>query len=126
MERSTIQRSAIHDALKRAGRPLLALEVLELACEAVPRIGIATIYRNLKTMVDEGLLRQVVLPGENPPFSVQAMSKSLRHSFVSNRFSRTCTKGFYDRRSRLDLVRSLQKLLTLRCRISGRCKNYQH
>lgn len=86
MERSTVQRSAIRDALHRAGRPLLAQEVLELACASVPRIGIATIYRNLKTMVDEGLLRQVVLPGENPRFELS--SHGHHHHFQCNKCQR--------------------------------------
>ena len=70
MERSTAQRSAIRDVLHQANRPLLAQEVLDYACVVVPKIGIATIYRNLKIMVDEGELRQVLLPGENPRFEL--------------------------------------------------------
>jgi Fur family ferric uptake transcriptional regulator len=70
MERSTRQRSAIKEALQTAGRPLLAQEVLELAGNTVPNLGIATVYRNLKAMVEDGSLRQVVLPGENPRFEL--------------------------------------------------------
>lgn len=88
MERSTVQRTAIRDALKCAGRPLLAQEVLDIACASVPRIGIATIYRNLKTMVDEGLLRQVILPGENPRFELSGHGH--HHHFQCNK----CQKVF--------------------------------
>lgn len=70
MERSTRQRSAIKEALQAAGRPLLAQEVFELAGHTVPNLGIATVYRNLKAMIEDGSLRQVVLPGENPRFEM--------------------------------------------------------
>ena len=53
LERSTRQRAAIRDAIEQAGRPLLAQEVLELACRHVPRLGIATVYRNIKAMMEE-------------------------------------------------------------------------
>ena len=118
MERSTIQRSAIHDALKRAGRPLLALEVLELACETVPRIGIATIYRNLKTMVDEGLLRQVVLPGENPRFELSGHGHH-HHFQCKTVAAKTVDAALPDEWS-------LQKLLALCCQMSDCNKNYSH
>lgn len=65
MERNTRQRSAIRDAIAWAGRPLLPQEVLEHAQDGAPGLGIATVYRNLKAMVEEGELRPVHLPGEN-------------------------------------------------------------
>ncbi len=68
MERNTRQRSAIRDAIAKSGRPLLPQEVLEAAQHIVPRLGIATVYRNLKVLVDEGELQAVHLPGENPRF----------------------------------------------------------
>jgi Fur family ferric uptake transcriptional regulator len=68
MERATRQRQAIREALQRADRPLLASEVLEQAKEAVPSLGIATVYRTLKTLVAEESLQIVALPGENPRF----------------------------------------------------------
>jgi Fur family transcriptional regulator, ferric uptake regulator len=68
MERNTRQRSAIREAIEQAERPLLPQEVLEAAQQAVPGLGIATVYRNLKALVDEGELTPVNLPGENPRF----------------------------------------------------------
>jgi Fur family ferric uptake transcriptional regulator len=120
MERSTIQRSAIRDALQEAGRPLLAQEVLELACETVPRIGIATIYRNLKTMVDEGLLRQVVLPGENPRFELSGHGH--HHHFQCNQ----CQKVFDIHSCPTDLAALAPKGFTVEdhdLTLYGRCKN---
>jgi Fur family transcriptional regulator, ferric uptake regulator len=65
MERNTRQRSAIRDAIAGTARPLLPQEVLEAAQLSVPGLGIATVYRNLKVLVEEGELRPVELPGEN-------------------------------------------------------------
>ncbi len=69
-ERSTRQRAAIRAAIQRAGNPLLPQEVLELAQSTVVGLGQATVYRNLKAMVDEGELRTVLLPGENPRYEL--------------------------------------------------------
>lgn len=65
MERSTRQRTAIRDALQAAQRPLLPQEVLDAAQAAVPSLGIATVYRQLKQLVDDGQIQTVALPGEN-------------------------------------------------------------
>ncbi len=64
MPRRTEQREAIRAALRDAGRPLRPGEVLATAGAKVPGLGIATVYRNLKRMRDEGSLRAVELPGE--------------------------------------------------------------
>jgi len=70
MERNTRQRTAIREALSRAARPLLPQEVLEAAQPAAPGLSIATVYRNLKVLVDEGQLRPVMLPGESARFEL--------------------------------------------------------
>lgn len=68
MERNTRQRTAIRDAIAQAGRPLLPQEVLDAAQAGAPGLSIATVYRNLRALLDEGELRPVVLPGENPRY----------------------------------------------------------
>jgi Fur family ferric uptake transcriptional regulator len=70
MERQTRQRNAIRDAIAHAGRPLLPQEVLAAAQAAAPGLSIATVYRNLRMLVDEGALRAVVLPGESARYEV--------------------------------------------------------
>lgn len=64
MPRKTEQRDAIRCAFEHAGRPLSAQEVLELAQEDVPSLGIATVYRNIKALVAEDWLTAVELPNE--------------------------------------------------------------
>ena len=62
--RRTEQKDAIHKSLLSAGRPLSAQEVLELAQVAVPGLGIATVYRQLKALVRDGIAIPVELAGE--------------------------------------------------------------
>ncbi len=68
MERSTRQRTAIRAAVDRAGRPLLAQEILESSQEEVPGMSLATVYRNLKSLVESAELQVVQLPGDNPRY----------------------------------------------------------
>jgi len=70
MERNTRQRSAIREAIARAERPLLPQEVLDAAQADVPGLGIATVYRNIRSLTEEGELSEVKLPGENPRFEI--------------------------------------------------------
>src|SRR5688572_19131816 len=64
MDRNTTQRNAIRHALQETGRPLSPQEILETAQADVPGLGIATVYRTIKSLVAEGWLVPVELPGE--------------------------------------------------------------
>ncbi len=88
IERSTRQRAAIRTAVDAAGRPLLAQEVLELAQQDVPGLGLATVYRNLKSLTEAEELRVVQLPGENPRY--ERMGHHHHHHFQC----RACGKVF--------------------------------
>ena len=70
MERNTRQRSSIRDAIADAARPLLPQEVLDAAQANVPSLGIATVYRNLKSLTEDGTLKEVKLPGENARYEL--------------------------------------------------------
>ena len=70
MQRSTKQRTAIQQAMTQADRPLAPPDVLELAQATLPGLGIATVYRALKAMAEEGVLREVHLPGRSPMYEV--------------------------------------------------------
>lgn len=70
MERNTRQRGAIRRAFQRTDRPLGTGEVLELARSEVGGLGIATVYRNIRTLADEGWLSVVELPGTVPRYEV--------------------------------------------------------
>jgi Fur family ferric uptake transcriptional regulator len=66
--RRTEQRAAIREVLEGADGPLSAPEVLDAAKDRVPALGIATVYRNLRALADEGWLDAVDLPGEATRF----------------------------------------------------------
>lgn len=70
MERLTRQRDAIQTVLAEAGRPLTPQELLDAARSRVAGIGIATVYRNIKAMVESGEIVAVPLPGEAPRYEL--------------------------------------------------------
>ena len=68
MERSTRQRSAIRTVIDDAGRPLSPQEVLDAAQVDVPALSLATVYRNLKQLLEAGEIQAVSLPGDSPRY----------------------------------------------------------
>lgn len=77
--RDTSQRRAIREAVEEAGRPLSAVEILAAARGTVPGLGIATVYRAVRRMQEEGALRQVDLPGDAPRY--ESSDKDHHHHF---------------------------------------------
>ena len=63
MQRQTNQRDAIRRVFETFGRPLSPREILQEARREVPGLGIATVYRAVKTLTTSGFLRPVELPG---------------------------------------------------------------
>lgn len=70
MERNTRQRKAIQQCLEDAGRPLAPQEILEHAQGLVPGMGLATVYRNIKSMLEAGEIATVSLPGGGDRYEV--------------------------------------------------------
>jgi len=77
--RQTRQRQALRDTFEHADRPLSAAEALEAAQDEVPTLGIATAYRAINQLVDEGVLKPVELPGE--PTRYELPDKPHHHHF---------------------------------------------
>lgn len=77
--RQTAQRAAIRAAFERAARPLSPGEALAAAQERVARLGIATVYRNIRSLVEEGWLAEVPLPGA--PNRYEVAGKHHHHHF---------------------------------------------
>jgi Fur family ferric uptake transcriptional regulator len=86
MQRDTQQRDAIRKALATAGRPLSTQEIFTLARVEVSRLGMATVYRNLKSLQDDGQIIQVDLPGQTSRWEVAP--ENHHHHFLC----RTCDK----------------------------------
>jgi len=85
-ERSTRQRAAMRAAIEAADRPLLPQEICEMAQAQVPALGIATVYRNLKLMVDAGEIEPVVLPGDSARY--EPTHRGHHHHFQCNECKR--------------------------------------
>ena len=72
--RATIQRDAIRKTLTNSTRPLNVEEILAAGKINVPNLGIATVYRNIKTMLAEGEIRAI--SGVGVPDCYVMISKS--------------------------------------------------
>ena len=97
MQRRTRQRVAIRRAFERTGRPLRPQECLDLASAEVPDLGIATVYRNINTLVETGWLRIVELPGS--PDRYETAGRRHHHHFHCRRCDgvfevESCPGGF--------------------------------
>ena len=88
MERFTRQRTAIYAVVAGAQRPLSPQEILETAQESVEGLGLATVYRNLKALREDGAIEVVQLPGESPRY--EPAGQSHHHHFQCTQ----CTRVF--------------------------------
>lgn len=79
MERNTRQRDAIRQVFLETDRPLSPQEILLAAQAYIPALGIATVYRTLKALLEEDWLSPVELPGE--PQRYEMAGKGHHHHF---------------------------------------------
>jgi Fur family ferric uptake transcriptional regulator len=93
--------------LKKAGRPLSPQEIFDAAQREVSGLGIATVYRNLKSLEEEGLVNSVELPGEPPRWELAG--EPHHHHFLCN----TCDKLYEINACPEDLKHLLPKGFTL-------------
>jgi len=80
--RNTRQKTAIREAFAEAGRPLSPEEVLRSAQQQHPGVGIATVYRNIQALIEEGWLQPVEVPGDATRYEVAG--KKHHHHFQCN------------------------------------------
>jgi len=85
-QRSTRQRTAIRETFERAGRPLSPQQVLEAARAEISGLGIATVYRNIKALLESGWLAAIELPGAGTVY--ERAGKIHHHHFHCDRCSR--------------------------------------
>ncbi len=86
IHRNTRQKAALRSALLDADRPLSPEEIVALAQRDVPGISLATVYRNISCLVEEGWLAAVELPGA--PARYEVAGKQHHHHFQCNRCER--------------------------------------
>lgn len=77
--RSTHQRRRIREVFEKNDRPLAADEVLQLAQQKVAGLGMATVYRTIRALTQEGWLVPVEVPGAPPRYEVRG--KNHHHHF---------------------------------------------
>lgn len=68
--RSTRQAEAVRHIFQTARRPLSAREAHEMAGEHLPGIGIATVYRAIRRLLESGTLATVDIPGVGAHYEV--------------------------------------------------------
>jgi len=64
----TRQRDAVREILSASTRPLTAQEIWKAAKRRKPGLGIATVYRALKVMVENNEAKLVEIPGSAPHY----------------------------------------------------------
>ncbi len=80
MQLKTQQRASILQVLDDLSRPVTAQELLEAASVQSPGLGLATVYRALKKLVDAGEARKIDVAGVPPHYERE--SKKHHHFFV--------------------------------------------
>jgi Fur family transcriptional regulator, ferric uptake regulator len=80
--RNTRQKTAIREAFLRTDRPLSPEEVLNAAQTEVEGLSIATVYRNIGTLLESDWLTTVSMPGETLRYEVAG--KAHHHHFRCN------------------------------------------
>ncbi len=81
MNRNTRQNEAIRKTIIESGRPLSPTEILELAQEDIPGLGIATVYRTIKRLIEQGDAVAVELPGAPPRYESSGAAAVHHHHF---------------------------------------------
>ena len=89
--RNTRQKQAIRDAFIEAGRPLSPEEALAAAQRLYATLGIATVYRNIKSLLAERWLDPVSLPGQATRYEVAG--KAHHHHFHCRKCGRMYELG---------------------------------
>ena len=97
MIRNTRQRAAIREAIESTGRPMSPEEILAAAQQRASGLGAATVYRNIKSLLEEGWLVSVELPGQ--PQRYELAGKDHHHHFHCQACGRVfelqgCVDGF--------------------------------
>ncbi len=82
MVRNTQQRDAISKVIDLSPRPLSPKEICEESQQILPSLGIATVYRNIKALLEEGKIVPVVIPGQPPRYEQSGLGHH-HHFFCS-------------------------------------------
>jgi Fur family ferric uptake transcriptional regulator len=84
--RRTKQRAAVLETLTGAKGPLNAQEILRGASERSEGLGLATVYRHVRSLCEAGELVEVHVPGESPRY--EPAGRAHHHHFLCTRCAR--------------------------------------
>lgn len=84
--RKTKQRDALRLVLEASQRPLSIAELLEAASKHIDGLGVATVYRAVGALLDDGWIDAVEIPGE--PVRYERANKGHHHHFQCERCER--------------------------------------
>jgi Fur family transcriptional regulator, peroxide stress response regulator len=91
--RCTPQRYAVMDFLMGQNRHATAVEIFEAVNRVDPRSSKATIYNNLRDLVQAGLVREVAVEGRAARFEIQGEA---HHHFICDRCGNVEDMEWYD------------------------------
>jgi Fur family transcriptional regulator, peroxide stress response regulator len=91
--RSTPQRYAVMAFLTEQARHATAAEIFDAVNRLDPRSSRATIYNNLRDLVEAGLVREVAMGGRAARFDAKAMR---HHHFICDRCGNVEDVDWYD------------------------------
>lgn len=123
MKRKTQQRQAIQSALAKAMGPLTIPELHLEAKSTSPSLGIATVYRSIREMLEQGTILQIAIPGELPRY--ENANRSHHHFFQC----RICSRVFEVQECPKDLLRLVPEGFELEDHevfLFGRCKECRY
>ncbi len=97
VQRNTKQREALLKVLSNALHPLGPQEITEKLRRSIPSISLSTVYRNLRVLLEEGVVAAVPVVG--CPDRYELHGKAHHHHFHCDRCDRVfdlhgCVKGF--------------------------------
>ncbi|MFA4987267.1 MAG: transcriptional repressor [Candidatus Brocadiia bacterium] len=99
--RNTRQRDAIRNVFLSHVRPMSPAEILKHARGYAPKVGIATVYRNLKELCDDGFLTAIDVPGVAGSYYEQASRSTPQHFLCTK-----CQK-LYPARGRISAIEKM-------------------
>lgn len=80
--RQTKQQTAIDRVIAQSDRPLSPGEILVKARRQIPSLSLATVYRALRRLEEDGMASKVEIPGQPPRFESRRAAGTHHHHFV--------------------------------------------
>lgn len=90
-KRKTQQQSLIRGLFQHTERPLSAQELLDAAVSIQPGIGVATIYRGIKSLLEDNFITPVEIPGTTPRYEKVGIHH--HHHFLCQKCDRVFPVG---------------------------------